>query len=442
MPDPRATTLSILEELLRDNPNPDFAVRLWDGTPWPGEVREPRFTLVLRHPGSLRAMLLPPTQLSAGEAYVHGDVDVEGDIFGVFPLADFLLRERPLGRRAALRLARRLRSLPEPPAPRERRRPPRLRARKYSKEFDRQAVTSHYDLPDELFPLYLGRYLLYTSAYFGSPDEDLDSAQERKLDLICRKLLLEPGERLLDVGCGWGSLSIWAARHYGVRAHGVTLSEPQARRARERAQEAGVGDLVRFDAGDYRDLDTREPYDKIASIEMYEHVAPHQLPDYFARIHGLLRPGGLFLNQGIVRRIDFDQSVARRGESFIERWVWPNCVIVPVSEALHAAEAGGFEVRDVESMRDHYTLTLTHWCRNVEASREEIVRLLGEDGFRLWRLWTAGAAYANAQGHVGVHQVVLSRLDGGLSGAPLARTYLDAEEARRPDDAIEAATTA
>ncbi len=439
MPDPRETTLAILEELLGSYPQP-FEVRLWDGTTWPGDTGEPRFTLVLRHPGSLRAMLLPPTQLSAGESYVHGNVDIEGDIFGVFPLADYLLRERPLGRRASLRLARRLRSLPRPPTGR-RRRAPRLRARKYSKEYDRQAVTSHYDLPEELFPLYLGRYLLYTSAYFGSPEEDLDTAQERKLDLICRKLQLEPGERLLDVGCGWGSLSIWAAQHYGVRAHGVTLSEPQARLARERAQAAGVGDLVRFDGGDYRDLDVREPYDKVASIEMYEHVAPHQLHDYFAHIHELLRPGGLFLNQGIVRRIDFDQTVARRGESFIERWVWPNCVIVPVSEALDAAEAGGFEVRDVESMRDHYTLTLTHWCRNVEANRDEVVRLLGEDGYRLWRLWTAGAAYANASGHVGVHQVVLSRLDEGRSGLPLTRTYLESLEARE-DDAVGAATTA
>ena len=435
MADPRTTTLEVIEELFAKYPGRDFAVRLWDGTTWPGNGGEPRATLVLKHPGSLRAMLLPPTQRVAGEAYVYGDVDIEGDVFGIFPVADYLLRERALGLREKLGLARRLRSLPRSPRARDGRRAPEpeITARRYSKEYDRQAVTSHYDLPQELFPLYLGRYLLYTSAYFASPDEDLDTAQERKLDLICRKLRLQPGERLLDVGCGWGSLSIWAARHYGVRAHGVTLSEPQAERARERAEEAGVADLVRFGARDYRDVESREGYDKIAAIEMYEHVAPHQLVDFFGRIHSLLRPGGAFMNQGIVRRIDFDQAVKRRGDSFMERWVWPNCVLVPVSEALRAAELAGFEIRDVENMRDHYTLTLTHWCRNVEANREQVIRLLGDDGYRLWRLWTAGAAYANERRHVGVHQVLHSKPRDGRSDLPLTRQDLYETDVGHPE---------
>lgn len=435
MPDARTTTLSVLEDLFGSYPRQDFQARLWDGTTWPDDGREPQFTLVLKHPGSLRAMLLPPTQVTAGEAYVYGDVDIEGDVFGVYPFADYLLRERSLGVLDKARLGRRLRSLPRSPRTRDARRAPEpdITARKYSKEYDRQAVTSHYDMPQELFPLYLGRYLLYTSAYFGSPDEDLDTAQERKLDLICRKLRLQEGDRLLDIGCGWGSLSIWAAQHYGVRAHGVTLSEPQAARAAERADEAGVGELVRFEARDYRDVEPGEQYDRVAAIEMYEHVAPHQLPDYFARVHSLLRPGGVFLNQGIVRRIDFDQAVARRGDSFMERWVWPNCVLVPVSEALRAAEVGGFEVRDVENMRDHYTLTLTHWCRNVEANREQVIRLIGDDGYRLWRLWTAGAAYANARRHVGVHQMLFSKAKDGRSGLPLTRHDLYETELGRPE---------
>jgi cyclopropane-fatty-acyl-phospholipid synthase len=422
MSDPKATTLAVLEELLAGLHRRDFAVRLWDGTEWPAETLEPRWTLVLAHPGSLRALLLPPTQVTMGEAYVYGDVDIEGDVHAVFALADHLLA-RPLPRSTRLRLARRLLTLPRTRVPREgKRQPPepRLRARRYSREYDRQAVTSHYDLPNELFPHFLGRTLLYTSAYFDSPDEDLETAQERKLELICRKLRLREGERLLDVGCGWGTLAIWAAEHHGVRVDAVTLSRPQAELGAARAAEAGVSDLVRIEARDYRDVTEWGAYDKVASIEMFEHVAPHQLRDYFSHLHRLLKPGGVMLNQGICRRIDFD-VVKRRGTSFIERWVWPNCVVVPVSEALRAAELAGFEVRDVENMRDHYVLTLTHWSRNVEAAREQITAILDEEGYRLFRLWTAGAAYGNARGHVGVHQVLLAKPRDRVSGLPLRR---------------------
>ena len=433
MPDAAQTTLSIVEDLFGAYRPRDFAVRLWDGTTWgpdPGE--EARFTFVLEHPGALRAMLLPPSQLTLAEAYVYGDFDIDGDINAIFPFADYLLVGRfGLGER--LGLGRRLLSLPRTKRPRTGGREPfRRRAKLYSRDYDRQAVTYHYDLSNEFFRLMLGERMLYTCGYFASPDEDLDTAQERKLELICRKLRLEQGERLLDVGCGWGALAIYAAERYGVEVHGVTLSRPQADLAGELADAAGVADRVRFEARDYRELDPVEPYDKIASVCMFEHVAPHQLPDYFRRVQELLKPGGVFFNQGIARNIDFERT-ARRGDSFIERWVFPGCKVVPVSESVRAAELAGFEPRDLESLRDHYALTIAHWNRNVERNRERIVELIGEEAYRVFRLYTAGAVYGYRKGHVSVFQALFAKPKEGVAGLPLSRAdwYAELDEPAR-----------
>jgi cyclopropane-fatty-acyl-phospholipid synthase len=421
MADARSTTLALLDDLFGSPPRREFAVRLWDGSLWGGEAdEEPRSTIVLRHPGAVRAMFWPPSQLTLAEAYVYDDFDVEGDIHAIFPIADRLLIGR-FGPRERLGLVRRLLSLPRTKRPRTGSREPfRRRARRFSREYDRQAVTYHYDLSNEFFRLMLGERMLYTCAYFASADEDLDSAQERKLELICRKLRLQEGERLLDVGCGWGALALYAAEHYGVDVHGVTLSRPQAELANERARELGVDHLVRIEARDYRELRPPKPYDKIASVCMFEHVAPHQLPDYFRRVRELLKPGGVFFNQGIARKIDFERT-ARRGNSFIERWVFPGCKVVPVSESLRAAELAGFEPRDLESLRDHYALTITHWNRNVERNRERIVELVGEEAYRVFRLYTAGSVYGYQQGHVSVYQALFAKPRDGVSGLPLTR---------------------
>ncbi len=430
MPDARATTLSILDDLFGSYGGREFTVRLWDQTTWSDGAG---FTLVLRHPGALRAMLWPPSQLALSEAYVYDDFDIEGDVQLIFPLADHLLLGRRWSTRERLGLARRVLSLPRERRPRmEGRGPFERKGRMWTGDYDRAAVTYHYDLSNEFFMHMLGARTLYTCAYFASEDEDLDAAQEHKLELICRKLRLEEGETLLDIGCGWGGLAIYAAQNYGVRVHGVTLSGPQAELGMERARAAGVGDLVKLEARDYRELDPSSRFAKIASVCMFEHVAPHLLPDYFRRVHKLLEPGGVFFNQGIARHMHFEQT-ARRGNSFIERWVFPGCKVVPVSASLRAAELAGFEVRDVESLRDHYALTLSHWNRNIEANREAIVADVGEEAYRVFRLYTAGAVYGYRTGRVSVYQALFAKPRDGASGLPLTRAdWYDGLEATAP----------
>ena len=416
-------TLAVLDELLRDYRPRDFGFRLWDGTTVPPEAgEESRFTLVLRHPGSLRALLWPPTQLAMSEAYLHDDIDVEGDIAGVFRLADHLLA-RPWTLRERLGLARNLLALPSERRPREGQQPARLTGRRFSLARDRQAVSYHYDRSNEFFGLYLDRRMVYSCAYFASADEDLDTAQERKLDYLCRKLALRPGERLLDIGCGWGGLLMHAAERYGVEAVGITLSERQAELARERIAYAGLGDRCRVELVDYRELDEPEAYDKVVSVCMFEQVGENLLPEFFARARRLLRPGGVFVNQGISRSADFERTV-RRGPSFMDRYVFPDGGVVPIATTLAAAEAAGFELRDVESLREHYVLTLGHWVRRLEAAADAARRAADEVTYRVWRLYMAGSAYGFETGRLNLYQLVASKPEAGRSGLPLTRAGL------------------
>jgi cyclopropane-fatty-acyl-phospholipid synthase len=406
--------LELLRELTAGYRPRDFTVRFWDGTGWEPEVSA-RFTLVLRHPGALRRMFWPPGELSLAEAYVYGDFDIEGDILAAFGLADHLLDRRwsPAER---LRLGRRLLALPGGRRLRSRGRVARLRGVRHSKARDRQAVTHHYDVSNDFYALWLDERMVYSCAYFADPAEDLDTAQARKLDYVCRKLRLRSGERLLDIGCGWGGLVIHAARRYGVEARGITLSEPQARLANERIRRAGLADRCRVEVRDYREVG--ESYDKLVSVGMFEHVGAAKLPEYFRRAYRLLRPGGVFLNHGIARNPSFP---ARRGPSFIQRYVFPDGELVPVAATLEAAEGAGFEVRDVESLREHYALTLGHWVRRLEARSEEARRIAGETTCRVWRLYMAGSAHGFRTGRLNVYQALLSKPDRGESGLPLTR---------------------
>ena len=412
-------SLSFLDDLFAEHRPRDFAVRLWDGTLWGPEPGQPaRFTLVLEHPGALRSMFWPPGEISLSEAYIYDDFDIEGEIEAVFPLADHLLsRRRNLAE--SLRQARRVLALPAGRRGRRTgRKAARLRGRRHSKTRDRSAVTYHYDLPGEFYALWLDERMVYSCAYFATPEEDLDAAQERKLDLICRKLRLRRDERLLDIGCGWGGLVVHAARRYGVNALGITLSEPQAELANERIRRAGLEDRCRVEVRDYREIEDWGAYDKLVSVGMFEHVGEARLPDYFSRAYRLLRPGGAFMNHGISRNPNVP---VRRGPTFISRHVFPDGELVPIGITLRAAEGSGFEVRDVESLREHYALTLGQWVRRLEDNADEARRIVDETTYRVWRLYMAGSVHGFRTGRINVYQALLIRPDRGESGLPLTR---------------------
>ncbi len=249
-------------------------------------------------------------------------------------------------------------------------------------------------------------------------DDDLDTAQEQKLEYICRKLRLHPGERLLDIGCGWGGLVMYAAQHYGVQAYGITLSEPQAELAQRRIEEAGLTGKCKVEVRDYREVTEANSFDKIVSVGMFEHVGESLLPTYFKQAWQLLRPGGVFLNHGIASD-SFDAAKAKT--SFVNHYVFPDGELLPINSTLRAAETSGFEVRDVESLREHYMLTLRHWVRRLEAHAEEARKLTNDVTYRVWRLYMSGSAHGFQTGSNTIYQTLLAKPDRGDSGLPLTR---------------------
>lgn len=412
-------TLALLRDLLGDYRPRDFGVRLWEGSSWEPEPGEPeRFTLVLRDPGALRRMLLPATELALAEAYVHGELDIEGELDAVFPVADHLLIERPPSTAQRIRYAGRLLRLPRNGGPGSTTTRVSLSGRRHSLARDRQAISYHYDRSNEFFAVFLDSELVYSCAYFLHEDDDLETAQRRKLEYICRKLRLRPGDRLLDVGCGWGALIRHAVTHYGVEAVGITLSERQVEHATERIRAAGIEDRCRVLLCDYRELDEPEGFDKLVSVGMFEHVAEDVLPGYFRQAWRVLRPGGVFLNHGISRPVDQPQ---RRGPSFLQKYVFPDGELVPIGTAVQTGERAGFEVRDVESLREHYVLTLRSWLRRLEDGHEAAVRATDEASYRVWRLYMSGSAHGFRTGRINVHQTLFVKPDAGRSGLPLTR---------------------
>jgi cyclopropane-fatty-acyl-phospholipid synthase len=410
-------TRRLLDKLFGSYLGSQVAVRLWDGTQLPDAA--PRAaTIVLKHPGALRRIFLPGTELGLAEAYLYDDFDVEGDIESVFSLADSLNTTGSLLQR--LRLGLELLRLPAGDEHRQGRRGrARLGGRQHSVQRDREAVRYHYDVSNDFYALWLDQHMVYSCAYFEDAGEDLDTAQERKLDYLCRKLRLRPGQRLLDLGCGWGGLVMHAAQHYGADATGITLSQPQADLANERIAAAGLSDRCRVWVRDYRELDPTDRYHALVSVGMFEHVGQALLPTYFERAHALLEPGGVFLNHGIANTVA-DQPVS--GPNFSDTYVFPDGELVPISTTARVAEQAGFEVRDVESLREHYALTLRHWVRQLEANHEQALAYVDEPTYRVWRLFMSGSAHGFTVGRLNVYQTLLVKPDDdGKSGLPLTR---------------------
>ncbi len=421
-------TRRILSEIFAGCLLEKVGVRLWDDTAWPDD-RPRSAILVLKHPGALSRMLLPGTEVGLAEAYLRNDFDVEGDIEAAFEVGDFLLSRLDHWKKK-LKLGGLLIRLPEGDGRSTMQRAarqllPRIRGKGHSPQRDRRAVTFHYDLSNDFYQLWLDRRLVYSCAYFKSSNDHLDIAQEQKLDYICRKLRLRAGQRLLDIGCGWGALVIHAAKHFGVHSEGITLSEPQAEWARSRISETGLENKAKIELRDYREIaaEGSELYDAIASIGMAEHVGRERMPDYFAAAHEALKPGGVFLNQAIAEDIaprpGNPESV--RG-SFIEQYVFPDGDIPPLPMVLRTAESAGFEIRDVENLREHYALTLRHWLRRLEEHHNEALRLVDEATYRVWRLYIAGSAHGFRSGHIAVYQTLLAKLGpSGQSNLPFTR---------------------
>lgn len=411
-----------------------FDIRYWEGSADEGRVRPAPFTIVVRRRGALRRMLLPPSELSIVEAFLSGDLDVEGNLELAATLGDAINARLKSPREAAaiMRDVLRLPADDVAPSVQEARaeRTVGKTGKAHDRERDKAAIRYHYDVGNDFYRLWLDEKMVYSCAYFHSEADTLEDAQTAKLELICRKLRLQPGEHFLDVGCGWGALVMHAARHHGVTALGITLSEQQATLARERIQAAGLADRITIEIRDYRDLPAGVSFDKIASVGMVEHVGVPHLPEYFEAVHRALVPGGLFLNHGIV-------SVARaaheswkdrleaklwRRDAFIDQYVFPDGKLGPLHAIISGGEGAGFETRDVESLREHYVLTLRNWLARLVRNAEMATALSDARTFRTWRLYMAASAYGFASGRINVVQTLFAKPDAhGHSSVPLTR---------------------
>lgn len=413
-----ATTVALLTEFFGADGLKAVGFRLWDGTTWPDDQPRPA-TIVLKHRGALRAMFADGTEKALAEAFVHDDFDLEGDIERAFEMADVLRERGREGWLAGLRHYQQLRSLPLVARNDEGRSFHDGHAPLHSIARDRTAVSFHYDLSNEFYQLWLDPRMVYSCAYFARPDLPLAEAQEAKLEHLCRKLRLRRGQRLLDIGCGWGGLALYAAQHYGVAVTGITLSQRQAEYAAAQVRAAGLQDSVKIELRDYREVGTAAPFDAIVSVGMSEHVGAQQLTDYFRVAEAALRPGGVFLNHAIG---DGVRPARRTGPSFIEAYVFPDGDTPPIPTVAQAAEAAGLEIRDVENLREHYALTLRHWFRRLEAAHAPALRFVNESTYRIWRLYLAGSAHGFARAQLAVYQMLLSKPDAaGESQLPLTR---------------------
>jgi cyclopropane-fatty-acyl-phospholipid synthase len=394
-----ASTAPLRREIEARIPDRPFSVEFWDGTRLPSTDGDgPTFSV--RSPRAAAHVLRAPGQLGLGRAYVSGEIEVD-DMDAVIALLDSWDPPSLEGadKRALLLGAVRAAGIAKPPPrPQAELRPS---GKRHSKERDARAVRHHYDVSNEFFELFLGETMVYSCAIFARGATTLKEAQEEKLETVARKLALKEGDRVLDVGCGWGGFPLWAATKHGARVLGITLSAPQAEKARERAEAAGVADRVEIRVMDYRDLaGSDERFDAIASIGMVEHVGASQIDVYAQTLAGLLEPGGRLLNHGITRLRHTDAEAG----AFSERYVFPDAAPLHLSRNLMALERAGFVTHHVEDFAPDYAETLRHWAQNLDDNLDEAIRLAGAERVRVWRLYLRAARNGFLSGFTSIYQ--------------------------------------
>jgi cyclopropane-fatty-acyl-phospholipid synthase len=376
-------------------------LRLWNGRSY--ELGpDPTVTLAVPTPAALR-YLLAPDFLTFGEGYVEGHIDLEGPIMEAFRVGERFLSSVAGGGALA----------------------PLRRALRHNRERDREAIEYHYDVSNEFYSLFLDRNMVYTCAYFKDEADDLALAQEQKLDHVLTKLRLKPGERLLDIGCGWGALVFRAVEKFGARALGVTLSRNQYEYAQEQIRQRGIADRCEVRLQDYRDLRNHGTFDKISGVGVIEHVGRQNMRLYFETVAALLKDGGLMLNHGISSVDPESRAVGRGVGDFIGKYVFPNGELAHISLVLREMQAAGLEPTDVESLRRHYARTTAMWAERLEANRSHALAIAGEKRLRIWLVYLAGSAFAFAQGWINIYQVLCCKHGGpGLNPLPLTRDYM------------------
>ena len=391
---------------LRAKVSAPLAIELWDGRVF-SLGPESRVRMKLPRAASLKHFVRP-TLGSLAEAYVEGELEIEGPLRELVRAVDQLTDSA--GVSAWQRVA--------------------VAAGRHTRRVDRDAIRRHYDVSNDFYRLWLDRRMVYSCAYFRTGDEDIDTAQAQKLDHICRKLMLRPGETFLDIGCGWGGLILHAAQHYGVDATGITLSANQFEIAQERIKAAGLQDRCRVLLLDYRDVPGKGVFDKIASIGMFEHVGLRNLPVYFGTVSRLLRERGLFLNHGITSSDVDSREIGSDAGGFIDKYVFPHGELPHVALALREMAAQSLEVADVESLRPHYAKTLELWSDRLEERLADAAKLVDEKTLRIWRLYLMGCAYGFAQGWINIYQILASKqAQAGRTALPWTRDFMYPERA-------------
>lgn len=382
------------------------------------------FSLHVKDPACIRKMVMGGGALSLAEAHFRGQIDFDGDIYEVLALRRYFPTLR-LGAMEKAKLALAALSLPNDRAVEAAVGGPKAGSsfrKSHTRQSDEGAIHFHYDVSNAFYETWLDEQMVYSCGYFAADGNTLDQAQANKLDHVCKKLQLKPGDRFLDIGCGWGAMVCWAAKHYGVKAHGVTLSDAQLETAKMRIRKEGLSGLVTVEKRDYRDLDGGGRFDKISSIGMFEHVGLKNLREYNSTVFRLLGDNGLFLNHGITHATDgWDTGM---NSAFLQKWVFPDGELDRVSNIAGGMEAAGFEIVDIENLRFHYARTLREWVRRLEDNRTQAQGFVGEQRYKVWRMYMAGSALEFEEGKTGIHQILATKWTRSQGLVPATRRYM------------------